>query len=174
MGLDMYLKRSKRVEGLTVENYEQAEGVLPWDDGEHTPLDKALPEIKGMKELNEVVAVRGESFKYKTIYEEVGYWRKANAIHSWFVKNCQDGIDECQLTEVSKEQLESLLKDCYAVVRKESSPAKTLPTQSGFFFGGTNYDQYYMDDIKQTISILEKTIATTDWDNQIVFYRSSW
>ena len=26
----------------------------------------------------------------------VAYWRKANAIHSWFVENCQDGVDECQ------------------------------------------------------------------------------
>ena len=26
----------------------------------------------------------------------VGYWRKANAIHNWFVQNVQDGRDECQ------------------------------------------------------------------------------
>ena len=30
------------------------------------------------------------------IDEEVGYWRKANAIHKWFVDNVQDGNDDCK------------------------------------------------------------------------------
>ena len=28
------------------------------------------------------------------IIEEMIYWRKANAIHNWFVENCQEGVDE--------------------------------------------------------------------------------
>ena len=28
-------------------------------------------------------------------HEEVGYWRKANAIHGWFVRNVQNGKDDC-------------------------------------------------------------------------------
>ena len=44
------------------------------------------------------------------ITEEVGYWRKANQIHNWFVANVQDGEDKCQKAYVSKEQLSKLLE----------------------------------------------------------------
>ena len=49
-----------------------------------------------------------------------------------------------------------------------------LPTQSGFFFGGTEYDQWYMQDIESTIEILTKVLKETDFDNQMVVYTSSW
>jgi hypothetical protein len=177
MGLDMYLTKTKRVKELQVEDYAKANNALPWEAKEYDKeggLKKLCPEIEGIEQLDEAVHIKGESFKYMTIKEEVGYWRKANHIHNWFVEKCQDGIDECQLTEVTQEQLEDLLETCYQVVNKKENPEKTLPTASGFFFGGTNYDQYYYDDIKNTIRILEETINKTDWDKEIVFYQSSW
>ena len=36
---------------------------------------------------------------------KVGYWRKANAIHAWFVKHCQAGVDDCNSHSVSRENL---------------------------------------------------------------------
>lgn len=177
MGLDMYLTKTKRVKELQVEDYATANNALPWDVKEYDKeggLKKLCPEIEGIEQLDEAVYLKGESFKYMTIKEEVGYWRKANHIHNWFVEKCQDGIDECQLTEVTQEQLEDLLETCYQVVNKKENPEKALPTASGFFFGGTNYDQYYYDSIKNTIRILEETINKTDWDKEIVFYQSSW
>lgn len=47
--------------------------------------------------------------------QNVGYWRKANMIHKWFVDNVQGGVDECQVTQVSKEQLLSLIHLCEEV-----------------------------------------------------------
>ena len=52
--------------------------------------------------------------------------------------------------------------------------AEYLPTQSGFFFGGTEYDQWYMEDIESTIEILTEVLKETDFDNQMVVYTSSW
>lgn len=49
-----------------------------------------------------------------------------------------------------------------------------LPSCSGFFFGSTEYDQYYYEDIVRTVDILTKVIEETDWENEVVFYRSSW
>lgn len=177
MGLDMYLTKTKRVKELQVEDYAAANNALPWSVEEYDKeggLKKLCPEIEGIEQLDEVVYLKGENFKYMTIKQEVGYWRKANHIHNWFVEKCQDGIDECQLTEVTKEQLEDLLETCYKVINKKENPENALPTASGFFFGGTNYDQYYYDDIKNTIKILEETINKTDWDKEIVFYQSYW
>jgi len=52
------------------------------------------------------------------------YWRKANHIHRWFVDNCQDGIDECQLSEVTRKDLNELLNKCNDILNKAN---KMLP-----------------------------------------------
>lgn len=47
----------------------------------------------------------------KVVYvvEEVAYWRKANAIHKWFVDNVQEGNDDCKTYYVSRTDLLNLL-----------------------------------------------------------------
>jgi len=48
-----------------------------------------------------------------------------------------------------------------------------LPTQEGFFFGSTDYDEYYMDDIVRTRDILKKELeAEEDWGSY--YYEASW
>lgn len=42
----------------------------------------------------------------------VMYWRKANAIHKWFVDNVQDGNDDCGTYEVDIEMLRQLKAIC--------------------------------------------------------------
>ena len=49
-----------------------------------------------------------------------------------------------------------------------------LPCQDGFFFGSTNYDQWYMQDITYTIEALTKILEETDFKTQMVYYRASW
>ena len=113
--------------------------------------------------------------------QDVGYWRKANHIHQWFVENCQDGIDECQVTVITKADLEDLLATCDAVMAMKEeclnggkTPGELLPTQSGFFFGGTEYDEYYFDDVQDTINIIEAVLAETNFDESEITYQSSW
>lgn len=49
---------------------------------------------------------------------------------------------------------------------------KLLPTTKGFFFGSTNYDQWYMQDVEDTIKIMERCLALPEkWDFE---YHSSW
>lgn len=48
---------------------------------------------------------------------EVGYWRKANQIHRWFVENVQGGKDDCKSYEVSRAQLGELLETVYEVLK---------------------------------------------------------
>jgi hypothetical protein len=110
-----------------------------------------------------------------TVEVEVGvaYWRKANAIHQWFVDNCQDGSDDCRPAYVSREKLAELLDLAKQVKADPSLADELLPTTSGFFFGSTEYDEYYMQDIDTTINQLEQVLASTaaDWHFQ---YQSSW
>lgn len=123
-------------------------------------------------------------YGYDSIIEQVGYWRKSNQIHNWFVENVQNGVDDCGVYEVNEYQLMELLDLCKRVqdkavmvhgqIKNSEEIAELLPSCDGFFFGGTNYDEYYMNDIKETIEILEKVLEETDFEKEAVFYHASW
>ena len=109
------------------------------------------------------------------IKEEIGYWRKANAIHKWFVDNVQDGEDDCDYhREVTKEDLEELRDVCHEVLCNPDLANKLLPSQGGFFFGSLGYDEWYIDSLKSTIAIVDEALATTDFEKQMIYYVSSW
>ena len=148
MGLDMYLKAEKFL----------------WDrEKEREPVKNKIAEV-----IPEVAAL-----EVSHISVEAAYWRKANAIHAWFVKNCQEGVDECQNTHVDHEQLQTLLDVVNQVLEKPELAPTLLPTQSGFFFGDTEYGEYYIEDLKYTKERLELLLseAYKGWD---FIYRSSW
>lgn len=153
MGLDMYLQRKYHTTGKTV--------VV---DG--TPIS-------------------GVSW----VTTDVAYWRKANQIHTWFVENVQNGEDNCGNYDVSNDDLIELVGLCKQVLasrdpniadpREDVEFVKTaselLPTTSGFFFGSTEYDAGYIDDITSTIEKLEPLISPDDTgDYPFYEYSSSW
>jgi hypothetical protein len=109
--------------------------------------------------------------KVKYIIEEAGYWRKANQIHRWFVQNVQSGEDDCGDYYVERNQLQELLDLCKIVQADHSKAEELLPSTSGFFFGGTDYDEWYYNDIDTTISILEEALEDKNGE---YYYTSSW
>ena len=76
-------------------------------------------------------------------------------------------------TYTSDGKEEECTEDGYIVANPDVC-AELLPSQSGFFFGSTSYDAYYMTDIDYTIEALEKVLAETDFENEVVFYNASW
>ena len=125
-------------------------------------------EVKTGGKISETI--KPERIKY--IIEEIAYWRKANHIHNWFVENVQRGIDECQSSYVSREQLEELLDVCKKVVADKSLAESLLPTASGFFFGGTEYDEWYFNAVEYTIEVLETELLDKYADE--FEYSASW
>ena len=106
------------------------------------------------------------------VIEEIGCWRKANQIHKWFVDECQDGVDECQESYVEKSDLETLLGLCERIMEDKSLAESLLPAQSGFFFGGTEYDEWYFQGIQQTIDFIKPILEDEGCFDY--YYRSSW
>jgi hypothetical protein len=150
MGLDMYLTAEKFLSDF----FE--------DDAAKTKkIQKYFPELT--------------AGKIKTISAEVGYWRKANAVHNWFVQKCQDGVDECQKTWVSKDRIQDLLDTVNKVLADKQLAEELLPTASGFFFGGTDYNEWYFQDLEDTKKICENVLSLLEqekgWD---IYYQSSW
>ena len=221
MGLDMYMDRVKKINGMTLKQILTTADYIDYLNRPEKYSDSTFESWCGGDE-DEVCKDRIDDVKanIKTTYwgwdtehkyghegvaEGVAYWRKANSIHRWFVDNCGGGVDECQLMEISKDNLEELLdiaqrvKDSCVLVDgkicngytfkdgkevpnmvdgkyiKDTSVAEELlPTSSGFFFGGTNYDQWYLEDIDDTIKQIKSILETTDFDNEYVLYQASW
>lgn len=107
-------------------------------------------------------------------HEKVGYWRKANQIHAWFVDNVQNGTDDCGYYPVTKDQLLKLKRSCELVSNNIEHAETLLPTRSGFFFGSTDYDDWYKQNLEETKQIIDKVLNETDFDNEVIVYSSSW
>lgn len=186
MGLDMYLTANRHVGG--------------WEHVE-------APEKKLFSQLGKLTGIAPDdgcpSFQLRAT---VGYWRKANAIHGWFVKYVQDGVDECQESYVTREQLAELRVACKQVldtvetvpgrikegttyhadgriehhsrvgpvVAQAGIAAEVLPTQSGFLFGGTDYDEYYLTDLRETVAIIDRVLNDPIFKDWEFYYRASW
>lgn len=60
------------------------------------------------------------------------------------------------------------------VVEDPSVAQQLLPTQAGFFFGSYEYDEWYVKQIDETIEIIENLLATTNFDEEMIYYVSSW
>jgi len=144
MGLDMY---------LTAKRF-----VRDWDEQDN--------------ELNESIKKLDLPYRVQLLEMEAMYWRKANAIHKWFVDNVQNGVDNCAEYFVDRTKLEKLLEICKAVKSAPETAPVLLPTTSGFFFGDTQYDDWYWGDIDSTIDALEKALQQNDRTE--FFYSSSW
>jgi len=108
--------------------------------------------------------------------EEVGYWRKANHIHAWFVNECGQGIDKCQTIPVSQKKLIELLERLNRVQKSHRKliAEELLPPQGGFFFGRTDIDDDYWEGINESIKIISKVLKETDFETERIVYQASW
>jgi len=177
MGLDMYLTKKIYVGG----NYQ------------HNKVTGSIDILKDGKPL----AVNLSKVTY--IGEHVIYWRKANAIHNWFVSEVQNGVDECMPHWVSFTQLQSLSNLCQktlnfltncSMIDKEVnvgwSSSKGQLTETiqvydvepgdlpiapitGFFFGSSIIDEGFVHDLEYTIKSISELDPNAEYE-----YCSSW
>ena len=112
----------------------------------------------------------------KYITCEAVYWRKANAIHKWFVENVQQGEDDCEEYDVSIDQLRELLRVCKKALEERNLSERPLglETTEGFFFGGTGYDDWFWEGVQCTVDKLTVLLKRKDLDKWDFVYRSSW
>ena len=135
-----------------------------------------LPEFAALTELAPAGLTKYGDFSGIEIDYPVMYWRKANAIHGWFVEKCADGIDECQRIYVSREQLVELRDLCKQAIEQPAMAGDILPPTPGFFFGTYEIDDWYMEDMKHTVNALNHildTVPNDNWDWSFI-YRASW
>ena len=106
--------------------------------------------------------------------EELHYWRKANAIRGYFAS--LPGFVDNGDTFVSREQLEELLEKCKEVLDYKGTANEVemveeiLPPTDGFFFGSTEINDWYWDDIEETKEALEKIIPTLEPYERVIYW----
>jgi len=168
MGLDMYLYKK-----TYVQNWEH-----------HAPEQKHIVTVKKNGKTRK--DIKPDRVTY--VVEQVGYWRKFNALHSWFVQNCADGEDDCREVNVNDEQLVELLEVLkkvksvldkskleskmladwngelvsHLVYDKEDEIKELLSPRQGFFFGSYEIDKYYKSDVEETIVLLEELMKENE------------
>ena len=104
---------------------------------------------------------------------EIGYFRKVNFLVKYFENKGMD-VENQRPLEIFKEDVEELAENCRKVLENHDLAEELLPTCSGFFFGGTDYDEFYMSDIINTIEIIERVLKETNFDEEYICYESSW
>lgn len=156
MGLDMY---------LTAKRYLWSE--------QDKEVSQKVGEIIGVESDPETRFV-GSSLMVKSISIDAMYWRKANAIHGWFVENCQGGRDECQETYVDRAKLIQLRDLCQSVLdNPDSTGDADLEPRQGFFFGSYEKDEWYYQDLKNTVEGLTKALSLPENEYDF-YYQASW
>ncbi len=165
MGLDMYLSARKHLEKI---NWKALQ-----NDNElsYSSPEAVYPKFNDLMELTQLSDVATDIYGAE-VSVTCAYWRKANWIHSWFVREIQDGEDDCGDYYVPQEKLIELLALCkHALENKDPS---LLPPQAGFFFGNTDIDEWYWHSLNDTISQLERIFALAEVDKLSCYYSSSW
>lgn len=173
MGLDMFIYRIKKFENCTLEDVFAVDSWLDLQKykEEHPGYKCTMKDWCGYaKPAKKVI-----DFYKDDLYDDVCYWRKANAIHRWFVKNVQNGEDDCRISRpLTREDLIELLDLCVQILRNPDKAEELLPTQAGFFFGDTEYNERYMDSLCYTIQKIGYILETTDFETQALYYNASW
>jgi len=105
---------------------------------------------------------------------DAGYWRKANAVHGWFVNHVQRGEDDCKPYMVERSDLEELRSACENALK--SRKTDNLPPTAGFFFGSQEVDQYYWEDLELTVEICNRALSLKNSEGLFWHfeYQSSW
>lgn len=138
MGLDQYLSKK-----LYVKSWE------------HQPESERYSVIVKLGDKT----VKTEDVTYIT--EEVGYWRKANQIHKWFVTNVQGDKDDCRDYPVSIDQLKELLATVTTVL--DGSQLVKGKIRDGYTFDESGNKVYNLKNgqVVEDSTLAEELLPTT-------------
>lgn len=89
---------------------------------------------------------------------EIGYFMKVNFLIPFFESQLGCEIENLRKVKIDKEDAEELLRRCSAVLDDHSRAKELLPTLEGFFFGSTDYDDYYFEDVKSVREYVKDTL----------------
>lgn len=112
--------------------------------------------------------------------DEIAYWRKANQIHGWFERRFPE-LENGVYIPLTWGDLTDLLDDlieCAKEIANRGTPdhlcKDKLPTTEGFFYGSYEYDDWYVDDIFESVSKVLKCMCEMTKNPNAQFTYMAW
>jgi hypothetical protein len=124
-----------------------------------------LPEVKPIEEVKEFF----DTFIKRYYNESDVYFRKVNFVYRFFEHKLEE---ECCF--VTRAEMEDLVERCKKVLADHSLAEELLPTRSGFFFGSTDYDDWYFEDVKSCKNQFSKILKKFNEDTDVFYMVFSW
>lgn len=108
-------------------------------------------------------------------HKTIGHFRKVNFLVRYFADLGFD-VENQTPFYITKEQVIELRNRCQTVLDDHSQAEDLLPTMSGFFFGSTDYNEYYFEDVEQVLKYCEETLLPMfdKLDDRESIYFSTW
>lgn len=113
--------------------------------------------------------------------DDCGYYEVSRQQLQELLSDCRDVLTyaECELQEMNGglRKIDGEWIEERIIGRKITNKdvvSDILPTSSGFFFGSTEYDEWYLRDIEDTIEQLNAVLHDTDFEKDAILYTSSW
>lgn len=97
------------------------------------------------------------------------YFRKVNFLIPFVQSKMDHPMEDCEHVSLSIENLQDLVDKCKAVLADHSKAEELLPTQCGFFFGSTAYDEWYFHDVQQVYDDISEMLDSMTEGEAAVF-----
>jgi hypothetical protein len=131
---------------------------------EHT-YEHMAKEVKSLDEVKDFF-IYFERYYYA---ESDVYFRKVNFVYRYFANKLVD--ERCF---ADKDDIEELISRCDKVLADHSLAQELLPTTDGFFFGSTDYDEWYFNDVEDCKKQMEDLLSKYDEETDVIFFVMSW
>lgn len=107
--------------------------------------------------------------------KNIGYFRKVNFLVKFFGDKGFDVENQVPF-KFYIEDAQELLDRCNKVLKNHKLAEELLPTVDGFFFGNTDYDEYYFDNVKTVRDYVKDELipAFNELDNDEGIYFETW
>lgn len=172
MGLDIYFKRVNKIDfefakkkdtqdaydELEIENvgyFRKVNCLLPFfgyeDNLSIHPIEKC--------QIEELVSIAKELLKeHHAINSSILSYKEILEVYK----------DDKKKTKEIQEKITALWANFAEIASKK------LPTTSGFFFGYTEYKEWYVNDLTEIVNVFEEILNSTDFDIDQIFMYCWW
>jgi len=110
-------------------------------------------------------------------YLPIATFRKVNFLHHWAEQELNEGREtNCDHLPITGEQVRQLREECETVLADPAKAGDLLPTVGGFFFGSTEYGEYYLGDVRAVRDACEQAIQiiVQHGETPVELYYWSW
>ena len=108
-------------------------------------------------------------YKKNGEFKELLFFKKVNFLLPFF-----DYTENYEDIEINKQQVEDLVDTCKQVLKEKSKAKTLLPNTEGFFFGSTEYDEMYFDNVKLVLQRFQHLLKTFNFEKDKLIMSCSW